>query len=126
MNKKITAFEQINIHVSGMRVTAEYEILDGESAEISRYKILYREGETVRALERRVFCDREIILELLDTCRFSRWDGFRGSHPKNVLDGDMFILSAVVNDGQIIRAEGSANYPKGYREFIRRLDQMLN
>ena len=126
LSKKISSFEQISIHVSGMRVTAEYEIQDGEYVEISRYRILYVNGKAVRDLEKRVFCERKIILELLDTCGFLNWDGFFGSHPKDVLDGEMFVLSAVVNDGQIIHAEGSANYPKGYREFIRRLDQLLN
>jgi len=37
----------------------------------------------------------------------------------------MFDFKAIVNDGQILHADGSANFPKGYREFVRGLDAML-
>ena len=109
-----------------MRVTVEYEILNGDAIQISRYRICYTDGENVRELEKSVSCSKEIMLELLISCSIVNWNGFYGKHPKNVRDGDMFKFFAYVNDGQTIRAEGSANYPKGYHEFIRTLNQMLN
>ena len=38
----------------------------------------------------------------------------------------MFSLNAVVNGGKIIRAEGSQNFPKHYRNFTDGLYEMLN
>lgn len=124
--RRIDSFEKIILRISGMRVTVEYEILNGEAVRLSRYRIGYTDGEDVRELEKSVSCRKEVIFELLTSCGIVRWNGFHGKHPKNVQDGDMFRFFAVVNDGQIICAEGSANYPKGYGEFIHTLNQMLN
>ena len=41
------------------------------------------------------------------------------------MDGIMFDFTATVNGGQTIHADGSANYPKGYNEFVRELNKML-
>lgn len=40
-------------------------------------------------------------------------------------DGHHVPFEATVNGGQMIRAEGSANFPKGYHKFVRALDAML-
>ena len=61
----------------------------------------------------------------MNNCSVIRWDGFHGEHPKNVKDGIMFDFTATVNGGQTIYADGSANYPKGYNEFVRELNKML-
>ena len=53
------------------------------------------------------------------------WDGFRGEHPKGVLDGTMFRMEATVNGGRRIRADGSQNFPKGYRELDAGIDEIL-
>ena len=38
----------------------------------------------------------------------------------------MFKFGAVVNDGQIIRADGSENFPKGYTTFEQALNALLS
>ena len=44
--KPITSFERITIRVIGMRMMTEYEILDGESAQLSRFRIYFRRNRT--------------------------------------------------------------------------------
>ena len=36
------------------------------------------------------------------------------------------MFTAAVNGGTTIRAEGSANYPRGYGELVRTLNQLLS
>ena len=85
--------------------------------------MLFRSDELV--LESSVPCDAQTMIELMNTCGILRWNGFHGKHPKNVSDGIMFRFEATVNGGQGIFADGSENFPKGYREFVRALDSML-
>ena len=61
----------------------------------------------------------------MNACDVPHWNGFHGAHPKNVQDGIMFSFEASVNGGQVVSADGSANFPKGYHEFVRTLDEML-
>jgi len=124
--RKITSVEQVNLHINGMRVTEEYVIEGGDPARISLYRFSYPDGEAVRNLVKRIFCSGETVLELLNSCGVLGWNGFYGRQPADVLDGDVFVLEASVNDGQAIRAKGSANYPTGYREFVRALNQLLS
>ena len=65
-------------------------------------------------------------LQLLNDCRLLAWDGFYGPHPKHVLDGTMFRLTATVNGDQTIRANGSQNFPKHYRDFTDGLYALLH
>ena len=53
------------------------------------------------------------------------WDSFHGKHPKGVLDGTMFRFEATVNSGRIIKADGSQNFPSGYRDFESGLYKIL-
>ena len=99
---------------------------DAEKTELLRYREAYVNGEDVRILEKSTLCDTQAMIERMNTCGILRWNGFHGKHPKNVLDGDMFVFEASVNHGQTIYADGSANYPKGYREFVRALNQLLS
>ena len=124
---KITSFETVTLHTSGMRFVSETEIVmkDGQ-AEVSEYGIRYQDGQTVRVLERRAVCGEAEALALLNGCRLLSWDGFFGPHPKGVLDGTMFNLTATVNGGRRIYASGSQNFPRRYRDFTDGLRKILN
>jgi len=125
--EEIRSFETINLRISGMRVTQEYEILcRGGETEILLYQIFYANGKDERRLEKSAVVKTEKMIEILNSCGFSGWNGFKGEHPKNVSDGDMFRLEAVINDSEKIYAEGSANFPKGYSEFLKEVNKLLN
>ena len=128
MKKTITSCESIYMRISGMRVTQEYEILHIDSgAEISDYWMRCASGGGMeRELQRRVCCPDTQLLELLNQCDILKWNGFHGKHPHGVLDGEMFSFRAVVNGGETIQADGSANFPKNFREFRRTIDQILS
>ncbi len=126
-NSQIESFEIITLHTSGMRYSADVEIvMKGDAAEVSQYQIRYRYPEDERILEKRVSVSCDTILKLLNECRLLSWDGFHGKHPRGVRDGTMFSLNAVVNGGKIIRADGSQNFPEHYRDFSNGLYEMLN
>lgn len=125
--EKIDSFETIHLRINGMRGTREYAIIsDGDEAEVSLYKFFYANGKEECRLEKSVTVRTEEMVEIMNFCGFSGWDGFKGEHPKNVSDGDMFRLEAFINENEKIHAEGSANFPKGYREFVQKLDALLN
>ena len=126
-NSQIESFEIITLHTSGMRYSADVEIvMKGDAAEVSQYQIRYRYPEDERILEKRVSVSCDTILKLLNECRLLSWDGFHGKHPRGVRDGTMFSLNAVVNGGKKIRADGSQNFPEHYRDFSNGLYEMLN
>jgi len=122
----ITSVESMSLTLHGMRGSSVYEITQtGESLELCLYRLVYSGEETSRRLEARVIPDAQEFLALMNSCKVQQWDGFHGKHPKNVSDGIMFNFTAEVNGGQVIRADGSANFPKGYHEFVRTLNEML-
>ena len=124
---KIRSYEEVNYRISGMRMTREYEIISkGKVAEVSEYTIYYSGHEDERVLDRRVLCDNEMMIELLNACGIMRWDGFSGKHPFGVSDGEMFEFSALVNDGKTIRASGSENFPKYFPEFRKQINTILS
>ncbi len=124
--KTVTSVEAMTLTLHGMRGSYVYKFeSDNNATELRRYREVYIGEETRLALEGNVPCGRQTMTNLMNTCGIIRWDGFHGKHPKNVSDGIMFRFKATVNGGQIIRAEGSANFPKGYHEFVRALDTML-
>ena len=126
-NSQIESFEIITLHTSGMRYSADVEIvMKGDAAEVSQYQIRYRYPEDERILEKRVSVSCDTMLKLLNECRLLSWDGFHGKHPRGVRDGTMFSLNAVVNGGKKIRADGSQNFPEHYRDFSNGLYEMLN
>ncbi|MBR2080526.1 MAG: hypothetical protein IJ980_02695 [Oscillospiraceae bacterium] len=116
----------MTLTLRGMRGGYVYKF-EGESdvTELRRYREAYSGGEDELVLESSVPCGVQTMIELMNTCGILRWDGFHGKHPKNVSDGIMFRFEATVNGGQEIFADGSANYPKGYHEFVRDLDAIL-
>ncbi len=124
--KTVTSLETMTLTVRGMRGGYVYTIADDEGkTELSLYREVYASGEAVLEIEKSVACDAQAMVELMNACDVMHWDGFHGKHPKTVKDGIMFRFTASVNGGQTIQADGSANFPKGYREFVRELDHML-
>lgn len=125
--KKVISYESIFWRISGMRSIREYEILKrAEGAEISVYEMRFGSGRDMeRHLMKRMLYPDEKLLELLNMCEVCRWDGFHGKHPKGVRDGIMFSFRAEINGGESIRAEGSENFPKHFREYRREIDRLL-
>ena len=125
--EKITSFEIVTLRLSGMRFTAEYEIvMKGKDAEVTEYKIRYEKNENKRVPERKTVCSPDRVLKLLNDCELMTWDGFVGKHPKDVRDGIMFSLKATVNDSRKIYAHGSENFPEHFREFRDGLEAILS
>ena len=124
--KTVTSIESMTLTLQGMRGANVYEIaeVDGKT-ELRRFRKVYSNVEDILELEASATCDTKDFIELMNNCSVIRWDGFHGKHPKNVMDGIMFDFTATVNGGQTIHADGSANYPKGYNEFVRELNKML-
>lgn len=124
--KMVTSVEAMSLTLRGMRGSFVYEIAaDADQTALRYYREVCSGEETMLVLETSTACDRQEIVELMNACGVVRWDGFHGKHPRNVLDGIMFTFSATINGGQTISADGSANFPKGYHEFVRTLDAML-
>lgn len=122
----VTSVETMTLTLRGMRGGHVYKFeSEDDTTELRRYREVYRNGEDELVLEASAPCGAETMIELMNTCGILRWDGFHGKHPKNVSDGIMFRFEAAVNGGQTVKAEGSENFPKGYRDFVRALDAML-
>lgn len=124
--KTVTSVETMTLTLRGMRGGHVYKFEgEGDTTELRRYREAYSGGEDELVLEMSMPCDVQTMVELMNICTILRWDGFHGKHPKNVSDGIMFDFTADVNGGQTIHADGSANFPKGYHEFVRTLDAIL-
>lgn len=124
---QINSFSIVTLRESGMRGSNEYEIvMKNDEAEVSHYLIRYSQGEDKRVLDKRAVCGKDVFIRLLNDCSVFSWNGFSGKHPKGVLDGIMFRFDAVVNQEEKIHADGSANFPKHYREFTDGLYAILN
>lgn len=122
---EITSFEKLRLKISGMRGMRIYEIVcDGDAARIDEYFVRYQNGKDVLELERSKQIETDVLIAKLGEFNLLAWDGFHGKHPKNVLDGDMFSLVATLN-GKEIEADGSANFPNGYSEFMRFVGETL-
>ena len=127
--KKIETFERITITESGMRFHVEYEVLNkGDKAEVSLYDIRFGHGdeEDKRILRERGEIEMSSFMDTLKKCSVASWDHFDGPHPKNIKDGTMFRLVAIVNDGYRMYAHGSQNFPRHYHEFHDVLRQALH
>ena len=124
--KTITSLESMTLTLQGMRGSSVYEVIsDSQKTELNIYREVFSNGEYVLKLEKSTVCDTQEFIKLMNDCNVIRWDGFHGKHPRNVKDGIMFDFTASVNEGQTIHADGSANFPKGYNEFVRALNDML-
>lgn len=122
-NQAVTDLQTLHLDVTGMRYHEEYEIKPAASGmEVS----LYRDSAGERKLEKCVSVATDTMLEILNESHILLWDGFVGAHPEDVHDGVMFSFHAEVNDGHCIDAEGSENFPDGYREFVGALTRLLS
>ena len=123
--KTITDFQSLNLRLSGMRITEEYELIaDGDKTEISYYNMSYSNGSEERVLVKQTTCDTQTVVNALNDFGVMKWNGFYGKHPKGVLDGTMFSLTATVN-GEKLSANGSQNFPKHFHEFEQWLYNVL-
>ena len=122
-NNIIISVWKITLTLHGMRGSYVYKFENQN--ELRRYREIYRDGEDELVLEASAPCSEQLMIEHMNACGIFRWDGFHGKHPKHVSDGIMFRFEATVNGGQTVKADGSENFPKGYREFVRTLDTML-
>ena len=114
----ITDMESLTLHLSGMRLTEEYELtVNGDKTEISYYTMSYANSQEEIILKKRTVCDTKTVIEALNSFDVIKWDGFHGEHPRGVLDGTMFRLTATLNGGQKLYADGSQNFPKHFYEF---------
>lgn len=122
--EQVDSVREVSLHTAGMRAAYQY-VIKPESGQLrlERYRGAFADGQKI--LEKSVMWETEALVALMNECRVLRWDGFYGKHPRGVLDGIMFQFSATVNGGRTIRAQGSANFPKGYREFVQALDRSL-
>ena len=125
--EKINSFDIVTLGLSGMRFTHEYEIvMKGKDAEVVKYNLRYEKDKGhMRVPLSKAVCSADRVLNLLNDCELVAWDGFHGAHPKDVRDGIMFSLEATVNGNRGIRADGSENFPKHFRELWNGLDAIL-
>ncbi len=122
----VTSIETMTLIRRGMRGGTVLEfVLDGDHTELRCYREVISAGGTTLVPEASVVVEEQVMAELMNRCGILRWDGFHGKHPRRVLDGIVFTFTASVNGGQTVRADGSANFPGGYREFVQALDGML-
>lgn len=63
------------------------------------------------------------LKNILVECNVNKWDGFDAAD-KNVLDGKMFTFNLKVDDVTIY-ASGSNAFPKYYKEFNDKLNQII-
>ena len=122
----IVSMQELTLRTGNMRVTYLYKTAREDTGlKLKRYREVFVDGEVRLELENSVSCTNSELIELMNNCNVLKWNGFHGKHPKNVSDGTMFTFIATVNNGQIIRADGSENFPKGYKEFVRKLNELL-
>ena len=123
--KIVEDFTSIALKEMGMRGSQIYEILPKDNeAEISLYDIIIVDRKDQKRLAKQATCDKQIILGLLNDFGILSWDGFHGKHPKGVLDGIMFDFNAVI-DNKTIHADGSENFPKNYKVFRHKIQEIL-
>ncbi|MBQ9976158.1 MAG: hypothetical protein IJP16_06570 [Clostridia bacterium] len=124
--RNVNTVEEMTLTQRGMRGGTVYKIENKDGrVELRRYREIYSGEETALEPEGSAVCEAEAFVELMNSCGVMQWNGFHGKHPKNVSDGITFSLTATVNGGESITADGSARYPKGYLDFVRALGGML-
>ena len=125
-DKTIKTIERFILSTGTMRQILECEIqIKDEKAVVSNYEIRYIDNGAKRVLIEQGETSYKDILKLLNKYKVLSWDGFKGKHPKNVADGTVFTLEAVVNEDRIIYATGSQNFPKDYHEVYKALREIM-
>lgn len=126
IGKSVSDITYLNLHLSGMRMSEAYEIKTAENrAEISYYVFTYKNGKEEKVLKKRTACETQAVIDMLNEVEFVKWNGFHGDQPKGVLDGTMFRLTATLNGGQKLSAEGSQNFPKHFQQLRQWFYDML-
>ncbi len=124
--ERIESFEFIKLHLSGMRLIEDIEITpNGEDSLICSYRYVCIPGGHDRELDISVTRPTSEVIDVLNSCEVGKWSGFHGPHPPHVLDGTMFDFTATVNGGVTLRADGSENFPRNYRELTNYLFERL-
>ncbi|MBR0462525.1 MAG: hypothetical protein IJJ00_07430 [Erysipelotrichaceae bacterium] len=124
--EEITSLKKMTIDEMHMRGHQAYELIsEGSKTKISMYRFFYRDNKECKELQLSTECGNDEVLKILNDCRLMSWDGFKGKHLKNVHDGTMFDLEAIVNEDKTIRAEGSQNFPKHYSELMGWINEKL-
>ena len=113
-DKTIKTIEKFILSTVTMRQILECEIQIKDIDKVAK-RVLIEQGET----------SYKDILKILNKYKVLSWDGFKGNHPKDVADGTMFTLEAVVNEDKIIYATGSQIFPKGYHEVYKALREIM-
>ncbi len=122
---KVESFETFNLRISAMRHAHLFEaVCEGPEVYITVYNP-YASKDDERYLVCKTKRDTGSFIDLLNECELMRWDGFQGKHPLGVKDGTMFSMDAVVNGGRRISADGSENFPKGYKMLEKALYDIL-
>lgn len=93
--------------------------------EIRYYRDVFTDEGFVLTFQKSVDVDMEELIELMNSCGASKWDGFDGKYPYNVLDAGSFSFEATVNGGQTIKAYGYIEKPEGYSEFLSEIIRMF-
>lgn len=124
--KTVTSVESMrlstNSYNSGGTV---YEISNKDGKiELCRYHIVYSGADEDFKLEQSAICDTQEFCELMNTCGVTRWNGFN-KDDWGVLDGTSFSFTAAINEGETISADGYAEFPKGYSEFVAGLENLI-
>lgn len=130
--KQVTAFREISIYCYGTSTeTSDYEIVRTEDGvRISYYRGSWDYDDSLEmedCLERQYDGDQsdyETILAAMNECGVAAWDGFDKSS-RYAVDGDGFSMTAVIDEGQEITARGLNAYPKGYSDFMKCINDLL-
>ena len=124
-SQDITSFEKMELSISGMRGSSGYLAKHvREDVFVEFYVIRYVDGAAERQVEKTVNIPYAEFLKQLNTCKAPRWNGFHGKHPRGVKDGEQFTIE-ISAEPCTIKANGSANFPKGFSDFRRWLDEKL-
>ncbi len=123
--EKLESFERVTIRRMGMCGIDDIEaVCNGSEVEITYYNVFYKDDEVRKPIERTT-CDTENFLKILNDCNLLKWNGFHGERPRGLLDGTTFKMEAVVDGGRTIYADGSENFPAGYRELMSEMHRLL-
>ena len=124
--KTITSVESLRLSTSSYHSGGTvYEIAekDGE-IELCRYRVVYSGSDEKLELEQSAICDTQELIELMNTCKVAKWNRFDKNN-STAMDGTSFTLTATVNNGEKIRAEGYAEFPNNYGKFVSGLEKFL-
>ncbi|MBQ2825321.1 MAG: hypothetical protein IJF19_03505 [Clostridia bacterium] len=107
---------------------AEFDIDNtGSEIEIKYYEDKFYEGKGfVTEHLKTLICDTEEFIDLMNQCKVMSWNGF---YSESTAEGDgsnIYEVTAIVNDVEIINAYGVDSAPEGYENFYRELYRMID